>query len=86
MDAKNLLGWQKRIFFAPDTRLIAPKNGDKSFLPSPRPFLLEPRPPVIHYYLDLPDNLRAVLLACSAVNMDRYPPIASVTNNIVNSS
>ena len=62
------------------------RTGDKSFLPSPRPFLLEPRPPVIHYYLDLPDNLRAVLLACSAVYMDRYPPIASVTNNIVNSS
>ena len=70
----------RKGYFSPLTLgSLHQRTGDKSFLPSPRP-------PVSHYYLDLPDNLRAVLLACSAVNMDRYPPIASVTNNIVNSS
>ena len=72
-------GREKDIFRPWDS--LHQRTGDKSFLP----LLLEPRP-VIHDYLDLPDNLRAVLLTHSAVNMDRYPPIASVTNNIVNTS
>lgn len=74
---------EKRIFFAPETHCTKEPVTRVSFLYSLSPVLC---PPVIHYYLDLPDNLRAVLLTHSAVNMDRYPPIASVTNNIVNTS
>ena len=80
---QNIFWDGRKGYFSPLTLgSLHQRTGDKSFLP----LLLEPRPPVIHYYLDLPDNLRAVLLTRSAVNMDRYPPIASVTNIIVNTS